>query len=137
MRCPDLNFPGPEDLMRQSISLLTVAFPLVLSPFGLAQAVHSAKLPEGRGKGLIAWTQQQTPQPVGQSETQKRPAAQTFSGMIVKSGEKYALTTSDNVNYDLDDQERAQRFEGKQVQVTGNLDKSSNMITVRDIKAAA
>jgi Protein of unknown function (DUF5818) len=56
--------------------------------------------------------------------------------MIVKSGEKYVLTTSDNVSYELDDQERASQFEGKQVQVTGTLDKSSNMIQVRDIKAA-
>ena len=37
----------------------------------------------------------------------------------------------------LDDQERAQKFEGKQVQVTGKLDTSSNMIKVQDIKAAA
>jgi len=41
------------------------------------------------------------------------------------------------VSYELDDQVRAEKFEGKQVQVTGTLDKSSNMITVRDIKAAA
>jgi hypothetical protein len=46
------------------------------------------------------------------------------------------LTTSDNVSYELDDQERASQFEGKQVQVTGTLDRSSNMIQVRDIKAA-
>jgi hypothetical protein len=46
----------------------------------------------------------------------------------------YVLQTADNVTYQLDDQERAKEYEGKQVQVTGSLDKSANMIKVRDIK---
>lgn len=122
--------------MKQRISLLTLG--LVLVPFGLSQTARKPTLPNIPSKELIAWTQQQAPHPVeGQYDAQKHPAAQTFAGMIVKSGEKYVLTTSDNVTYELDDQERAQQFEGKQVQVTGNLDKSSNVIQVRDIKAAA
>ncbi len=122
--------------MKRQLSLLTLV--LVLGQFGVSQTAQKPKLPSVPSKELIAWTQQQAPHPVeGQYGTQKHPAAQTFTGMIVKSGEKYVLTTSDNVTYELDDQERAQRFEGKQVQVTGNLDKSSNMIQVRDIKASA
>ena len=124
--------------MRRNIPLLTVTLAVILVPLGISQTAQKPKLPNTPSNELIAWTQQQTPRPVeGQYDTQKRPAAQTFAGMIVKSGEKYVLTTSDNVTYELDDQERARRFEGKQVQVTGNLDKSSNLITVRDIKAAA
>jgi Protein of unknown function (DUF5818) len=57
--------------------------------------------------------------------------------MIVKSGERYVLQTVENVTYQLDDQERAKAYEGKQVQVTGSLDKSANMIKVRDIKQVA
>ena len=37
----------------------------------------------------------------------------------------------------LDDQARAKQFEGKQVQVTGSLDSSSQTIKVQDIKAAS
>ncbi len=57
--------------------------------------------------------------------------------MIMKSGDTYVLQTADNVTYQLDDQERAKQYEGKQVQVTGSLDKSANLIKVRDIKQTA
>jgi Protein of unknown function (DUF5818) len=121
--------------MRPTICLLALFATLV--PSGYAQAPQKPNPPAIDNHPMVDWTQQQTPQPVnGQYDKQKRPAAQTFTGMIVKSGEKYVLTTSDNVSYELDDQERASQFEGKQVQVTGNLDKSSNMIQVGDIKAA-
>ncbi len=124
--------------MRQEIKWLSLAVALMMASLGLAQTSQKPKLPNVPSQELVAWTQQQAPRPVeGQYDTQKQPAAQNFAGMIVKSGEKYVLTTSDNVSYELDDQERAQHFEGKQVQVTGILDKSSNMITVRDIKATA
>jgi hypothetical protein len=121
--------------MKQELSLLVLA--LVLGSLGFSQTVQKPKLPNIPSKELIAWTQQQAPQPVNaQYDSQKQPAAQTFAGMIVKSGEKYVLSTSDNVIYDLDDQERAQTFEGKQVQVVGILDKASNTIKVQQIKAA-
>jgi len=121
--------------MRQTICLLAALATLV--PLGYSQAAQTPKPPAGSSQQMVDWTQQQVPHSVhGQYDTRKHPAAQTFTGMIVKSGEKYVLTTSDNVSYELDDQERASQFEGKQVQVTGTLDKSSNMIQVRDIKAA-
>src|SRR5262245_63434886 len=121
--------------MRQTICLLATFAMLVC--LGYSQAAQTPKLPTVPNQPQVEWTQQQAPHSVqGQYDTQKRPAAQTFTGMIVKSGEKYVLTTSDNVSYELDDQERASQFEGKQVQVTGNLDKGSNMIQVSDIKAA-
>jgi hypothetical protein len=121
--------------MKQQLSPLALG--LVLVSLGFSQTAHKPNLPNIPSKELIAWTQQQAPQPVdGQYDPQKRPAAQTFAGMIVKSGEKYVLSTSDNVIYDLDDQERAQTFEGKQVQVVGILDKASNTIKVQQIKAA-
>ena len=124
--------------MRREIAQFALAFTILLPSFVLSQTAQKPNLPSIPSQELISWTRQQLPQPVeGQSDTQNQPAAQTFAGMIVKSGQKYVLTTADNVIYDLDDQERAQRFEGKQVQVTGKLDKSSNLITVRDIKAAA
>lgn len=106
----------------------------------------------GRGKQLIEWTQDQQARPLPQTQTpstptqqgpsagqnvEKEPAAQAFMGMIMKSGGTYVLQTADNVTYQLDDQERAKQYEGKQVQVTGSLDKSANLIKVRDIKQTA
>lgn len=122
----------------REITLVTLALSVVLAPLGLAQTSQTPKLPNDLpGKELIAWTQAQTPRPVaGQYDAQKRPAPQMFAGTIVKSGEKYVLTTADNVTYQLDDQERAQQFEGNQVQVVGSLDKASNTIKVQQIKAA-
>ena len=120
--------------MRQTICLFATFAMLVC--LGYSQAVQTPKLPTVPNQPMEDWTQHQMPHSVqGQYDAQKRPAAQTFAGMIVKSGEKYVLTTSD-ISYELDDQERASQFEGKQVQVTGTLDRSSNMIQVRDIKAA-
>jgi hypothetical protein len=49
----------------------------------------------------------------------------------------YVLKTSDNNTYQLDDQERAKEYEGKQVQVMGVLNSETNMIRVRDIKMAS
>ncbi len=117
------------------------------------------------GTELIAWTQVQKPEPVPspqpvplrqqqpepgpdtqspnqpapehQYDPQKEPATQVFSGTIMKSGDKYVLKTADNMTYQLDDQQRARKFEGKQVQVTGTLDTDSTMIKVQEIKAAA
>ena len=117
------------------------------------------------GTELIAWTQVQKPEPVPspqpvplreqqpaprpetqppnqpasehQYDAQKEPATQAFSGTIMKAGDTYVLKTADNMTYQLDDQQRARKFEGKQVQVTGTLDTDSTMIKVQEIKTAA
>jgi len=70
-------------------------------------------------------------------DAQKENATQTFAGTILKSGKKYVLKTEDKAPYDLDDQDRAQKYEGKKVQVTGTLDEGSRLIHVQDMKAAA
>ena len=131
--------------MVRKVLLVTVVLGVaVLTPTAWAQdASHGRML---NGKPLVAWTQDQKAQPVpqtqmpnrpAQNDMQKTPAAQAFTGMIMKSGNNYVLQTADNVTYQLDDQERAKEYEGKQVQVTGSLDKSANMIKVRDIKQTA
>jgi hypothetical protein len=75
--------------------------------------------------------------PAGPSEdAQKENAAQTFAGTILKTGAKYVLKTAEKITYDLDDQERARKYEGKKVQVTGILDESSKLIHVQDMKTA-
>ena len=128
--------------MKRNVWLATVAFAISLAPITRAQNSAQEHTKSQKSKQLIAWTQDQKAVPVQdttaqQDEMQKQPAAQSSTGMIVRSGNMYVLQTADNVTYQLDDQERAKEYEGKQVQVTGSLDKSANMIKVRDIKQTA
>jgi Protein of unknown function (DUF5818) len=147
--------------MKRSISLaaLTLAA-LTLAPMALGQSSQKHQNPTMKpGTELVAWTQDQKTEPMpsqtttapqekpntqtpstptGQADdTHKQPAAQAFTGTIMKSGENYVLKTADNMTYQLDDQSRAKQFEGKQVQVTGSLDATNNTIKVQDIKAAS
>jgi len=63
--------------------------------------------------------------------------ASSFAGTVMMENDHYVLKTSDNNTYQLDDQERAKEYEGKQVQVMGVLNSETNMIRVRDIKMAS
>lgn len=137
--------------MRRTLSLAMLALTALLAVLAATQSGArqggSQKAPSG--PELVAWTQQAKVQPMPamvttlvptsaqEGDAQKAPAAQAFMGIILRVGDSYVLQTADNVTYQLDDQERAKAYEGKQVQVTGSLDKSSNTIKVSDIKQAA
>jgi len=57
---------------------------------------------------------------------------QSFTGTIVKSGDKYMFQDADSGNtYDIDHQSEVQKFEGKKVKVHGTLDASAKMIHVQ------
>jgi len=59
-------------------------------------------------------------------------AAQSFSGTVVKSGDKYVLKDEASGNtYDIDHQDEVQKFEGKRVKVHGTLDANRKMIHVQ------
>ena len=150
--------------MRRVLALATVILCLVLIHLARAQNSQKPKHPEPQnGTELIAWTQLQQPRPVSspqpvpvperqpdptpdtqqnkpatgaQDDAQKEPAAQSFMGTVIKAEGKYILKTAEKATYQLDDQELAQKFEGKQVQVTGNLITGTNLIKVVDIKTA-
>jgi hypothetical protein len=63
--------------------------------------------------------------------------AKTFTGKIVKSGEKFVLKdTASNTTYQLDDQDKAKEYAGKSVKVSGTLDASTSMIRVSNIEPA-
>lgn len=109
------------------------------------------------GPQLIVWTQMQEPKPVPQpippggdpsarpappqqheqsanSPSQQQPATQSFTGTITKTGDKFVLTVAGGVTYQLDDQDRAKQYEGKQVKIIGNLDSTSNTLHVSSIQ---
>ena len=151
--------------MRRVLALATLILCLVLIHLARAQNSQKPKHPEPQnGTELIAWTQLQQPRPVpspepvpvperqpdptpdtqqnkptpgAQDDVQKEPAAQSFTGTVIKADGKYVLMTAEKATYQLDDQDLAQKFEGKQVQVTGNLVTGTNLIKVLEIKAAA
>jgi hypothetical protein len=142
--------------MKRETSLLSaLAFLLVTAPLMVTQNPQSQPSPalpsDILGPQLIAWSQTQTPQPVpqplprrsvpqpdqqpeganpaaGPSAQQPQPAVQKFTGTIVKTDGVYVLKVSSTNQYQLDDQEKAKQFEGKQVTVGGTLDaKGSNL----------
>ena len=95
---------------------------------------------------LAAFAQQgqSTPPASNDPQTQNKPApgasadtqTQNFSGTIVKARNHYVLKT-DRMTYQLDDETKAKQFEGKQVNVSGTVDKSTSVIRVTDIQPAS
>jgi hypothetical protein len=70
--------------------------------------------------------------PDTQAQASQKAGVQTFTGTIVKSGNKYVFqdAASDNT-YDIDHQDEVQKFEGKKVTVHGTLDANSKMIHIK------
>jgi hypothetical protein len=65
-------------------------------------------------------SQMQSAQPTG---------SQSFSGTIVKAGDKYKLQDeASGKTYDIDHQDEVQKFDGKRVRVKGTLDSNGTMI---------
>jgi hypothetical protein len=128
-------------------------------PSAFAQDAKTNPLPSDiLGPQLIAWSQFQKPQPVPQplpppdrdvpaqaqaqnsgqgqapSDQQQPPSAQTFTGTIMKDGKDYVLKVSDGTVYQLDDQERAKQYAGKQVKIAGKLDAKGSSLHVTGIE---
>jgi outer membrane biosynthesis protein TonB len=56
---------------------------------------------------------------------------QSFSGTVVKSGDKYMLKDDSGKTYDIDHQTDVAKFEGKRVRVKGTLDSTGTKIMVK------
>lgn len=68
-------------------------------------------------------SQMQSAQPTG---------TQSFSGTIVKSGDKYKLQDeASGKSYDIDHQNEVQKFDGKRVKVKGTLDATGTIIQLQ------
>jgi len=67
--------------------------------------------------------------PDAQAQSSQTAGAQSFTGTIVKSGDKWMFQDAASSNtYDIDHQDQVQKFEGKKVTVHGTLDASAKMI---------
>jgi Protein of unknown function (DUF5818) len=135
--------------------ILLLAFaPLAFSQQGSAQPCPDVT-PGTLGCELVAWSHLQEPVPLPESETKPAPppeqqpgqspnsqtqpqaSRQRITGIIVRQGEKYVLKAGDNTTYQLDDQDRAGRYQDKQVMVVGRLDPDSNTFHIESIELAS
>jgi hypothetical protein len=146
---------------RKASIFATLAFLLVLAQAGFAQNLGTQPNPDFTR--LIAWSQLQNPQPMPQpkpdpaplpgqqreqlpdrqqpqpanADAQQQLPVQTMTGTIVKEDGRYVLKASDSKTYQIDDQEKAKQFEGKQVKIAGSLDMSTSTIRVQSIEPAS
>jgi Protein of unknown function (DUF5818) len=76
-------------------------------------------------------------QPQSQVDTSRQQrSAQSFEGKIMRSGDKLVLReNASKTAYQLDDQDKAKRFEGKDVKVMATVDAGANSLHVVDITA--
>lgn len=92
----------------------------------------------GLGLSLSAATQNQPAQTQAGSQAQQQPvdtqSARTFEGKITKAGDKLVLQDSSTRQaYQLDDQDKAKQFEGKNVKITATMDQNTNTLHVVEI----
>jgi len=95
------------------------------------QPVQEPVLPSDQ---LVQKREAQSANQPAQETPQQEPAAQTLTGTIIKDGSRYVLKVSGTSTYQLDDQDKAKQFEGKQVKVNGSLDKATSTIHITDIQ---
>ena len=142
--------------MKRPTGLIATLGLLSISSFFVAQDLQSPLPPSSSdilGPDLIAWSQQQTPHPVPQplpdppqqqpekqpstaNQDGQQPALRTFAGTIVKdsNNKKYVLKVSGDNVYQIDDQQKASQYEGREVKLVGTLDEKSGTIRVTSIE---
>ena len=89
--------------------------------------------PDQTGQGQTAQP------PAGQAQPGQPPAgseatageSQSFSGTVVKAGDKYVLQDASGKTYDIDHQDEVKKYEGKQVRVKGTLDSDGKTIHLK------
>ena len=95
----------------------------------------SAQQPASAQQAQPGQTPEQSGQPAPDSQAQPTTStsdSQTFTGTIVKSGDKYMLQdAASGKSYDIDHQDQVKQYEGKKVRVHGTLDASGKMIHVQ------
>jgi hypothetical protein len=123
-------------------AMATMALAMALSAMSFGQQDQSAQ-PSAQPSTSDT---QNTEQPTADQQGSQQPSApdqdssssmqatqgSSFTGTVVKAGGKYVLKTND-MNYQLDDQQKAKRFVGQQVKVSGSLDTNTSTIHVSDI----
>jgi len=74
----------------------------------------------------------QTPSTTDQDANAPSQNQSAMTGTVVKAGGKYVLKT-DTMTYQLDDQDMAKKYEGREVKVNGTVDSATSIIHVTDL----
>jgi len=111
----------------------------------LGVSLNAQQSPPSSDQPAASQTQTQTPDQSQQAPDSQTPSgkqapdsqaqsgtsteAQSFTGTIVKSGDKYMFQDAASGNtYDIDHQDQVKEYEGKKVKVHGTLDQSTKTI---------
>jgi hypothetical protein len=123
--------PSPKETAMKKVQFaLSTLLPAIALTVVLCLASQPARAQSSSGSSPDASSQQPMP-----PDTQAAAAEKTFSGKVVKSGDKLVLKAN-GTRYQLDDQQKAQDFLNKSVKVTGVLDASTGTIRVSAIDPA-
>lgn len=127
----------------QSLSFLSALILFLSMSIGLGAqqtpqsqpADQQAQQPAQTNQERTSQAPRQTPDrrtPDSQAQPSQSADTQSFTGTIVKSGDKYVFQdTATGNTYDIDHQEEVQKFEGKRVKVHGSLDAANHMIHIQ------
>lgn len=118
--------PSPEDFLAASTEL--IAWTYLQKPKPVPEPLPPPD------KGVPEPDQQTTQPPSSQAPAPDQVPTQTFSGKIVKNGDKYVLKVSSGTSYQLEGQGDAKQYEDRDVKVVGTLDSSTNTIRVQKIE---
>jgi hypothetical protein len=107
--------------------------PAAQTPDSSAQKTPDATTPQTPQQPPDQSPAGQAGQPTSGSQAQTDSASgQSFTGMIVKQGDKYMLQdAASGTTYDIDHQDEVKKFEGKKVKVRGTLDSTGKKILVQ------
>jgi uncharacterized protein YdeI (BOF family) len=125
-------------MKKQLCSLLSLSTLALLLGVGLS--LNAQQDPQRPGQQPDA-QQQPSSQPEATPKPSDNPAdntaasqtgsTQTFTGTIMKSGDKFVLRDAGGTSYDVDKQDAVKPFEGKKVNIRGTLDSNGKMIHVQ------
>ncbi|HWY53368.1 MAG TPA: DUF5818 domain-containing protein [Terriglobales bacterium] len=126
--------------MKKIITVMaTMALAMALSAVSFAQQDQSAQPSTQQPSSDMQNGQQTSPEQQStrpsqdsSSSSMQNTQGTAFTGTVVKAAGKYVLKTTD-MNYQLDDQDKAKQFVGQQVKINGTLDSSTSMIHISDI----
>jgi Protein of unknown function (DUF5818) len=125
--------------MKKNLSILaTLALATAMSPAAFSQD-NSSQSPSSPAPTQSSPSQDTTQTPPSQSpstatqdSTSPSQNQSPITGTVVKAGGKYVLKT-DTMTYQLDDQDMAQKYEGREVKVSGTVDSTTSIIHVNDL----
>ena len=125
--------------MKKNLSILaTLALAAAMSPAAFSQD-NSGQNPSSPAPAQSSPSQDTTQAPPSQAPSTSTQDSTTpsqnqsaMTGTVVKAGGKYVLKT-ETMTYQLDDQDMAQKYEGREVKVNGTVDSATSIIHVTDL----